>query len=431
MPEPDSAVLETPEVEAPSVVEEPVVTETTEEPSDETKQVETAKPADGQQPSEELKEFDTSAGARLREMVKKAPELNAVLAKYPDLKNSIAAAFKIQAATRELFTNVAEMRELRQALPNGIADIKAMETEIAEVEELDRNTYAKSADGKFPGHAAVVENIHKENPEAFDSLIDAGLRHWSKVNPEAYSNTLSQIIGSTLQSERVFGHLQLLSDAAQASGDAKVIELVKPLKDFLDGFQPGQRRELSPEAKKIQQDRQALQTERQKDTEAKGAKFTDDVKRGFSSLRRKAIEDHRLIKALPASINPQKKERMLQDIVGRITEHLKNTPRFMGPMKRAFASMNLDEVLKLEKAAFSQQWLINQYVRKVLEEETPNLVTAKTAGSKTAQPAAPRTSTSKNGSKPAYKVGKNWFHGNGTPMTTSDVIKLGLHGGLA
>jgi hypothetical protein len=126
------------------------------------------------------------------------------------------------------------------------------------------------------------------------------------------------------------------------------------------------------------------------------------------------------LKNLPKSITPQKKQGMIEDIRKRIVTHLDKSRPFKAAFNAAYQGRDQKGVLEAQKN-YWVPWLLNLYARKVLAEETPNLVTKPAAG----KPApgtkpAPRAA----GAQKPYK-GKDgrWYKADGEPFTTQEILR--------
>jgi hypothetical protein len=428
---PVSTEVSTPVVETPEV--EPV--ETTETPVTETGREEAApqKPEEKREEvdKDDLSEFAPSISARLREMTKKAPELDAVLKKYPDLRNSFEATFRRDAAYREIFPTVAEARQLREVFPNGLGDAQELLQELNEVGELDNNLVARDPEGRYPGHSKIIRDIFAQDRNAAIALLENSTREWSREDPESYDRIFSGIMGATFKSQGVVNHIAQLQALAKQSDNPNLQQMIDQLADWVNGFAGEQRtKQLSPEAERLRNERQAFDREREERQRADGEAFSKNFVSESTRLQKQIVETHPLIKRLPQAIPAQKRERIVNEVMVRMRDHLQKSPSFMRSLKAAYQNLNLPGTLDIQRKVWNQPWLLNMYVRKVLAEETPGIVQA-------TRPVARATGTNRTSTQTAatgrngpahtapYHEGGRWYKPNGQPMTTEEVLRLG------
>ena len=433
--------VETPIVESPEVtdvgmetavetVEAPEV-ETTETPVTETGREEQPAPEKREEPDkEDLAEFAPSISARLREMTKRAPELDGVLKKYPDIRNSFEATFRRDAAYREIFPTVAEARELREIFPNGRADADQILQGLNEVAELDNNLVTRQPDGSYPGHSKIIRDIFAQDRQAAVALLENSTREWSREDPESYNRVLSGIIGATFRSEGIVNHIAQLETLARNSGDANLQQSVDQLAEWVNGFSGNQAtKALSPEAERLRNERQAFDRERGETRQAETEKFHNTFLSESVRLQKQIVENHPLIKRLPQAIPAQKRERIVREVRERVKEHLNKSPSFMRSLLSAYNGMDLPKTLDLQKKVWNQPWLLNTYVRKVLAEETPGIIQATRQTGKTAAtnriPAQTAGRVSGQTHTAPYRQGGRWYKANNQPMTMEEVLSMG------
>jgi hypothetical protein len=415
-----TATVETTEV--PSVeATEAALTETTQE------EVRVREPEKREEPEkEDLAEFGPGISARLREMTKKAPEFDAVLKKYPDLRNSFEATFRRDAAYREIFPTVAEARQLREIFPNGVGDAQELLQEVNEVAELDNNLVVRDPDGRYPGHSKIIRDIFAQDRNAAVALLENSTREWSREDPESYNRVLSGIIGATFRTEGIFNHIAQLQTAARASGDANLQQMVDQLAVWVGGFSAEQgTKALSPEAERLRNERQNFEREKSERQKTDGEAFHKNFVSESVRVQKEIVGNHPLIKRLPQAISAQKRERIINEVRERMKEHLGKSASFMRSLKSAYQEMNLDRTLDIQKKVWNQPWLLNMYVRNVLNEETPGIVQATRPGTKAAPPKPPIGGRGETGSTHTapYREGGRWHKASGQLMTTEEVLR--------
>lgn len=380
----------------------------------------------GQVEKEELAEFAPSISARLREMTKKAPEFDAVLKKYPDIRNSFEATFRRDAAYREIFPTVAEARQLREIFPNGVGDAQELLAEVNEVAELDNNLLMRDPDGRYPGHSTIIRDIFAQDRNAAIALLENSTREWSREDPDSYNRAFGDIIGATFRSQGIFNHVAQLQAAARASGDANLQQMVDQLAEWVNRFgDQTATRSLSPEAERLKNERQTFEREKAETQKTARETWNNTAWTQSVALQRQIVETHPLIKRLPQTIPAQKRERLVNEVIERVKADLGKSPTFMRSYNGLIKAMDTKKILDLQRAAWSQPWLLNKHVRNVLNEETPGIVQATRPGPK----APPKTPTGERGEARTvhtvpYREGNRWYHANGKLMTTEEVLRM-------
>lgn len=377
---------------------------------------------------EDLAEFKGLVARQVVGLVKDAPELKDIFAKYPKVESAITAAFRRDAAQREIFPTIAEAREIRSALPNGLEDLKEIQQAAETAERLDGNFVARDQQGNFPGHAEIIRNMREMDQEAFGAMVRTGIQEWSKTDPEGYSATFSNIIGATFQSERVFGHIAALQARVKDSTDEPLKQAINELAEWVNNFNPAvrQQREPSPEEQRLRADRESLRKEREQANQQNSQRFNSEATVKSTELQKQVIEAHPLIKKLPANIPPHRRQRIINDVQLAVRQHLANTPRFMAKLKDLWQRGDLQGVIGHQKNTWSQPWLLNKYVRKVLADETPQVVQASRTQAATRVVPSTTTTAKSNGTpaakKAPYQVGRQWYKANGTPFKTEEIL---------
>ena len=415
----DSAI--TPEVETP---ETPVSEIGREEVS--------AQPEKPEPEKEELAEFGPSISARLREMARKAPELDALMKKYPDIKNSFEATFRRDAAYREIYPTVAEARQLREIFPNGVGDAQELLAEVNELAELDNNLVARDPDGRYPGHSKIIRDIFAQDRNAAVALLENSTREWSREDPESYNRVLSGIIGATFRTEGIFNHITRLQALAQASGDANLQQMVDQLADWVNGFAGQQTgKSLSPEAERLRNERTAFDREKGERQKSDAERFNTSFVSESTRLQKQIVENHPFIKRLPQAIPAQKRERIVNEVMLRMRDQLQKSPSFMRSLKSSYQSMNLQATLDVQRKTWNQPWLLGKHVRDVLNEETPGIIQATRQPAKVGANRTPAQTAGQDGKGPVHTApyqGKDrrWYNAKDELMTMEEVLRMGM-----
>ena len=393
---------------------EAIETTTTEQPIEQVEQVEAPQ-------TDELAEFKGSVAAQLRELAKQAPGLDALLQKFPQVRDRLAATFRREAAYRELGT-VAEVRAFRENFPRGQADVDEVFKELEEINQLDTSFESRDAQGQFPGHAQLISQWFGQNRQAAVALFRTMPREWARLDPDSYNDVLGKIVGATLQGSGIIRDLSKTRAGLAKAGQTEAAETLGEIEQWLSSFS-AQRAEPSVEERRLAAERAELDRQKADTGKETAQRFHQQFIGESARLQKEIVEKSPLLARLPATIPPAKKAEIVGKIVASIREHLGKNAAFMRALKPAYNSMNLQQVLDIQKHSWSQPWLLNMHIRKVMEAETPGMV--RKAPVKAVAKAAPTGKVAVAAGK-ARKVGGQWMRPDGSPFTTQEVL-MGKH----
>ena len=128
------------------------------------------------------------------------------------------------------------------------------------------------------------------------------------------------------------------------------------------------------------------------------------------------------------SISEDKKTDIIEKIRSEMEKFLGKSPSFMRKLRPAFDKKNLQETTSIQKAAWTQPWLLNKMVRTVLYKEVPQLVSsnreaaARRAGATRTVIPAKKPGVKTQTPKGPHQVGGRWYKGDGTPFTTQEIL---------
>lgn len=388
---------------------------------------ETATDQPKQQPKEEpqLQNFKTLVSARVRDFTKKAPELRAIFEKHPDIQQEIEARFRRDAAYREVFPTVAEAHQMREKFPNGLADVEALEEDLAGVEELDNHFYQKDRDGNYPGHPQLIENMFKDDRQAAVALFKSLPKQWASLDRDSYNEVMGKVVGATFVGS---GIPEFVTDIRDAAKDAKQDGLagsLDKLLNWMNGYLKEKPRP-SAEEERIQRDRQELDRQRANQSQQDQQRFNASFLSSSKKLQQDIIGKHPAIARLAKAqgVTPEKRARIIEEVRGKVEKFLGNSPSFMRKLRPAYESGKLDETLQIQQAAWSQQWLLNRMVRDVLRVETPALVTQSRESAVRRGAPAKKTVTGSQTAKPTgpQKVNGVWYKADGSRFSTAEIM---------
>lgn len=334
--------------------------------------------------AEELQEFKGNAAAAIRELCKAAPGLQQLLAKYPAVANKIGMLARRDAALRDQNVTVAELKEYRERLPNGLQDLNTIEQELGELGQIDEAFYGRRG-------ADLIAHMHKADPEAAIALFREMPKEWARLDPQSYDEVFSSIMASTFARDRVAEYALRAYNRAKEAGDRETQEDAAALWNYFHKF--GKKREEdSPEAQLLREERSRLDADRRKGEEADTQRFRQTYLDRAVPWQQKMVRENPVFKKLPASVSEAKKGRMVDAICTGIAKHLQKSRSFWSQFSDAYRARDLNRLMQVERGTQGwQPWIVNMYVRKVLAEETPGLIEGNRAANATKRAAAART----------------------------------------
>jgi hypothetical protein len=384
-------------------------------------------PAQAATPKEEpeVSEFKGFASSRVRALTQQSPKLAEALKENPQIQQEIEARFRRDAAYREMFPTVAEARQMRERFPNGLADVQALEADVKEVEQLDQLFYTKDTEGNYAGHAQVLDNMFRDDREATLSFLRTVPKEWARLDRDSYNEVNGQIVGATLAGRGVFEFLNDQIETARAAKQDGIAGGLTKLLNVLEGYTKA--KPLPSDAEQsLARDRQKFQRETAQRTQEEGNRFHQSFVSESKKLQLDIIGKHPAMARLAkvSTISETKRGEIAGKVRAEMEKFLSNSASFMRKLKPAHASRNLQETIDLQKAAWSQTWLLNAMVRKVLRVETPALVNQNrdSVRRRTPPTRTPAKPGAQNTPKGPRKIGGEWFKGDGSKFTTAEVL---------
>lgn len=385
----------------------------------------------------DAKEFTSQVSGRIRNMVKAAPELTAIFKAHPEIQNSIEAGFRERAAYKEVFPTIAEARQMRDQFPNGIADVQALQSDVKEVEQLDTHFYTQDQNGNYPGHSEIIGNMFTDDPAAAAAFMRTVPKEWHRRDPDSYNEVMGQIVGATLNGRQWQARLQEIREFVAAGGDAAAMKQASTAIDKIEremlGYSQGKAKPTEAEEHLAEREKKFKTDTAQQQKQEQG-RFHQTFLGESRKLQVATIAAHPAITRLQnlvktKAMTQEKYDKIVGEIRLKVEQFLGKSPSFMRKLKPAHASRNLEETLNLQKAAWSQQWLLNRMVRSVLQVETPGMVQANRGSQRRAatQQSQSRQSGDKNQNRTEvrtknYQENGRWYRPNGSPFTTGEVL---------
>jgi hypothetical protein len=376
----------------------------------------------------EAQEFRVPVGRRMVGMVNKYPKLKEAFAAHPELQKELEPVFRRDAAYREVFPTIGEARQMREHFPNGLADVQELHNSVKEVEELDNDFYTRDREGNYPGHTKIMENMFRDDRNAAVSLFRSMPKEWARLDRDSYNEVMGRIVGATISSA---GIVDFVSDLLQGAKDAKQDGLAKGLNQLL-GWASGYLKEKpqpSEEEQRLARDRQNFNREKDDIDKKTAQQFNQSFVGESKKLQTGIVRSHPAVKKLleNKTITEQKKAEIIEQVRKNVESLLGKSSSFMNKLRPAYSARKMDEVMSLQKAAWSQQWLLNRMVRIVFSKEIPQLVSNNRAAV-TRRAGAPQANNTRQasdkGPKPSKQIGGRWYRdgGNGAPFTTQEVL---------
>lgn len=381
----------------------------------------------------DAKEFTSQVSGRIRNMVKAAPELTAIFKAHPEIQNSIEAGFRERAAYKEVFPTIAEARQMRDQFPNGIADVQALQSDVKEVEQLDTHFYSQDQNGNYPGHTEIIGNMFTDDPAAAAAFMRTVPKEWHRRDPDSYNEVMGQIVGATVNSREWQSRLQEVREFVAGGGDVKqAAAAIDKIEREMLGYTQGKAKPTEAEERLAEREKKFKTDTTQQQKQEQG-RFHQTFVGESRKLQVATIGAHPAITRLQnlvktKAMTQEKYDKIVGEIRLKMEQFLGKSPSFMRKLKPAHASRNLQETLNLQKAAWSQQWLLNRMVRSVLQVETPGMVQANRGSQRraaTSQQLSRQNGIQQNRSQERtknYQENGRWYRPNGSPFTTSEVL---------
>ena len=387
--------------------------------------------ADRDKEEPELKDYRTTASARLRGMVKIAPKLAEVFKEAPQLQSMIEGIIRRETAMREIFPTVAEARAMREQFPSGQADVQALLEDVREMEDIDKSFDDRGQDGSYPGHEKLIDNFFQRDKEAAVSLFKTFPKKWAQLDRESYNEVMGKVIGATLASREI---PEYLSELAEAAKEAEQPALEQGLRKLLGWAQSYTSEKPKPtaEEERLTADRKAFERTRNETQKTEQQRFHSTFVAEARKLQLSTIESHRAVQRLQKvqALSAERKKEIVESIRKEGEQFLAKSTSFMRKLRASYNARNTQDIANLQKAAWSQPWFLNMIVRKVFNKEIPSMVqnnreaAARRTGTpqRSGTPARKLGDTTKQTPKGPRQIGGRWYRENGTAFTTAEVL---------
>src|SRR5215472_2426760 len=115
-------------------------------------------------------------------------------------------------AFQELYPKVADARAVKEALPGGLEELKSLISSKREMDEGDLQFFSGDAEQQKP----YLQNLQRENPEAFQSAVQVGLELIKAQAPQEWAYLTGHLVGQSLESDKVWDWLEYIHEQAQS-----------------------------------------------------------------------------------------------------------------------------------------------------------------------------------------------------------------------
>jgi hypothetical protein len=378
----------------------------------------------------EIEEFKGLVSARMRSIIKQAPELAQVFKKYPELQNRVEAAFRKAVAYSDVFPTVAEARTMREHFPNGQADVQELLNDVKEIEELDNNFDKRDTEGNYPGHAAVINSFFERNREAAVSMFKQMPKEWHRLHPESYNEVMGKVVGATFAARQIPEFLTDLQAMAKEAEQPDLEKGISKLLNWVNGYLAEKPRPTQEE-ERLANERKSFERTKSESNQVEQKRFHSSFVAEARKTQLGIINEHPAIKRVLANtaITKEKKDAIVEQVRSSIEKFLGRSPSFMRKLRPAYEKRDLNETVTLQKAAWAQPWLLNRMIRSVLTKEVPQMVSQnRDAAARRTGTQQPRVVPGKTGDraratpKGPQKINGRWYRENGQPFSTSEVL---------
>jgi len=379
----------------------------------------------------QLKEFHGMVSAKLRSIIKDAPELAQVFKKYPAVQARFERIARREAALSEVWPTIAEAQQMRDEFPNGQADVQELRNEAKEIVELDNAFDTPGEEGDYPGHEQLIKNFVDRDKTAAIALFKRLPIEWAKVDKESYNDVMRQVVAATFQSRNIPDFINRTIADAKKADNLELEEFATTLFNWVDGFFK-EKPKPSEEEQRLARDRAQLAKDRQKDSRDSQQRFHATFRSESMKLQTDIIKSHKVIQKLMTikSVPQEKKDAIVNGIRSAMEKFLSKSPSFMNKLRPAYQKQNLQETTALQKNAWSQAWLLNRMVRMVLQKEVPQMVSSnreavrRRAGAPVRSAAPANKPGEKRDAAPTrpYQKDGRWYKPDGRPFTSAEIL---------
>lgn len=253
-------------------------------------------------------------------------------------------------AFQELYPKVADARAIKELVPGGIEELKALMAVKNDTDQLDLQYYSHDPEEQ----KELANNLLRDDPEAFNGMVQAGLDLIKGQSPQQWAYLTQHIVGDSLGNEKVWDWLEYIHEAATKEGASNVAQLLNQFAGVFQKYGLGPKEHEDPNLQRVNAARSEV--------EKKYADLQAERTRDFSAQVHESVH-----KSLDAEVTGQ-----LAKLLPRISEGLRG--KIAGDIHAAIQNVvNTDARLKLNIQNLTRTGGIN---RQTLAQVV-NLLTSK------------------------------------------------------
>lgn len=253
-------------------------------------------------------------------------------------------------AFQELYPTVADARAVKELLPQGLEELKALVAQKQETDEMDLQFFG----GDLDQQREYLQNLKRESPESFQSAVQIGLELIKAESPQEWAYLTNHSTGESLRADKTWEWLEYIHEKAVASGATEVASLLDQFAGLFQKYGLGPSPNQDPN--------QALINRQRSELEVKYQKLESERQRDFNQAADAAVQG-----ALDTEINGQ-----LAKLLPKISDGLRS--RIAKDVHSAIqSSISADAALKLRLANLMRSGGINRQT----QEQVVNLLTSK------------------------------------------------------
>jgi len=132
-------------------------------------------------------------------------------------------------AFQELYPKVADARAVKELLPGGLEELKQLQADKRDMDDGDLQFFSGDIEQQRP----YLQNLQKENPDAFQSAVQVGLELIKAQAPQEWAYLTGHLVGESLIQDKVWDWLEYLHENAVSRPE----DMPKLLNQFAQTFQ--------------------------------------------------------------------------------------------------------------------------------------------------------------------------------------------------
>lgn len=150
-------------------------------------------------------------------------------------------------AFQEMYPTVAEARAVKELLPGGAEELKALVAKSKETDEMDLQFFSHDQEQQ----RNYLQNLHRDDPEAFTSAVQIGLDLIKAQAPQEWEYLTQHYVGKSLEGEKVWDWLEYIHESAVNSGATDVAKLLNQFAGVFQKYGVGPRQQADPNLERV------------------------------------------------------------------------------------------------------------------------------------------------------------------------------------